>query len=278
MYTRKDIIEKNKDFIIDQYKKSELTQAEIAQIICVSPETLSRYTKNLGITKKRKSVWTVEKEDWLLHNYNLPYKKLKEHLHLDGETIRLKLLQLGIRRNRKSKPLKLNRDDAELMSDIANPYMTAPEIVEKYRDKYNFKDSAVHHFRKTMRIIALTPSINVSSSLERKVKKALETFDLPFDLEYKLGRYSFDFHLGFGILIEVQGFHHNSSEQIKIDARKKAYAESLGYVVVYIKECDIDEADKIIYDLLRDLGFPVGRLTVKNCVNAKAVSEMANGE
>lgn len=104
---------------------------------------------------------------------------MKEHLHLDGETIRLKLLQLGIRRNRKSKPLKLNRDDAELMSDIANPYMTAPEIVEKYRDKYNFKDSAVHHFRKTMRIIALTPSINVSSSLERKVKKALETFDLP---------------------------------------------------------------------------------------------------
>lgn len=52
----------------------------------------------------------------------------------------------------------------------------------------------------------------------------------------------------------------------------------MGYVVVYIKECDIDEADKIIYDLLRDLGFPVGRLTVKNCVNAKAVSEMANGE
>lgn len=89
---------------------------------------------------------------------------------------------------------------------------------------------------------------------------------------------NFDFHLGFGILIEVQGFYHNNSEQIKIDARKKAYAESLGYVVVYIKECDIDEADKIIYDLLRDLGFPVGRLTVKNCVNAKAVSEMANGE
>lgn len=74
---------------------------------------------------------------------------------------------------------------------------------------------------------------------------------------------NFDFHLGFGILIEVQGFYHNNSEQIKIDARKKAYAESLGYVVVYIKECDIDEADKIIYDLLRDLGFPVGRLTVK---------------
>ena len=90
MYTRKDIIEKNKDFIIDQYKKSELTQAEIAQIIGISPDTLSRYTKNLGITKKRKSVWTVEKEDWLLQNYNLPYKKLKEYLHLDGETIRLK--------------------------------------------------------------------------------------------------------------------------------------------------------------------------------------------
>lgn len=63
-----------------------------------------------------------------------------------------------------------------------------------------------------------------------------------------------------------------------IEKNKDFIAESLGYVVVYIKECDIDEADKIIYDLLRDLGFPVGRLTVKNCVNAEAVSEMANGE
>lgn len=262
-------LEENKDFIISEYKKGRMTQEEIAKALGVSPSTLNSYVKSINITKKRKSVWTIEKEDWLIENHNLPYSKLREHLHLDGETIRLKLLELGITRTSKNTFSKINKNDEELMGDIANPYMTAPEIVEKYKDKYGFSDSAIHHFRKSLRIIAQQAGIAVSSKLERRVAKALEGLGIVYEQELKLGRYSFDFHIGFKVLIEVQGYYHKKASISKRDKEKKLYAESLGYTVIYIEDGDIDEAESIIYNSLRSLGFPVRRLTENNLVNAE---------
>ena len=244
--------------IEELYKSPDISQVEIAEKFGVSPSTLSRIAKEHNIVKVRQSVWTTEKVSWLKENYDLPYTKLVEHLGFDNETIRLKINELGIKRNTNHKPYKLDITDQEFLSDLRNPRLTAPDIVEKYKDKYGIGESRIHQLRKQERIKLQVNTLERESSAEKFVREVLEDLDVAYVKEKRIGRYSIDFYLGFHICIEVQGtYWHKKLKRRISDNKKRKYLESLGYKVFYIKESELEQSRNIILELLQNLGFPI---------------------
>lgn len=249
-------LENHKQFIIEQYQNPQVTQVEIAKQLGVHPSTLNRYARSIGVQKATKSKWTPEKIEWLKENYNLPYKELESYLSLDGETIRIKLKQLNITRTTKYRPFKLDMNDKKFLSDLDNPRLSAPDIVEKYKDKYGIGESRIHQLRKEREIKLQINTLERVSSTEKEVMKILDDLDVVYQREKRVGKYSLDFYLGFKVCIEAQGgYWHNKPERKESDARKKAYLESQGYTIIYVWENAIDK-NHIVTELKR-LGFPI---------------------
>ena len=122
--------------------------------------------KSLGLEKVRKSVWSSEKIMWLKSNYNLTYKEMCEYLGFNEETIRLKINELGLHRTTRYRPFKLDMSDTEFLSDLDNPTLTAPDIVEKYKDKYGVSESRIWQLRKQRRIKLQVDTIHRVSTSE----------------------------------------------------------------------------------------------------------------
>lgn len=249
-------LENHKQFIIEQYNNPLVTQVQIAKQLNVHPSTLNRYARSIGITKVLKTKWTPENIEWLKENYNLPYSQLTSHLGLDSETIRMKLKQLNLTRTTKYRPFKLDMNDTEFLNDLDNPRLSAPDIVEKYKDKYGIGESRIHQLRKERGIKLQINTLARISSTEKEVMKILDDLDVVYQREKRIGKYSLDFYLGFKVCIEAHGeYWHSKPERKKADARKKEYLESLGYRIIYVWENAIDK-EHIITEL-KKLGFPI---------------------
>ena len=244
--------------ITELYSSPDITQKEIADLLGINPYTLNRVAKNLGLTKTPKSVWTSDKIAWLKENYNLTYKEMVEYLQFDDETIRLKINELGLKRTTVYRPFKLNMEDQEFLSDLDNPTLTAPDIVEKYRDKYGVGESRIHQLRKQRRIKLQVNTIDRSSTAETKVRGILEELDVAYIQEKKIGRYSIDFYLGFKMCLEVQGrYWHSQPHRVESDRRKKEFLESQGYRVIYVWDDELNLAKGIITKALQNQGLPI---------------------
>ena len=240
------------------YNSPDITQKEIADLLGVNHYTLNRIAKDLGLAKTRKSVWTSDKIAWLKENYNLTYKEMVEHLQFDNETIRLKINELGLKRTTVYRPFKLDMEDQEFLSDLDNPTLTAPDIVEKYKDKYGVGESRIHQLRKERKINLQVDSIHRSSTSELKVQSILEELDVAYIQEKKIGKYHIDFYLGFKLCLEVQGrYWHSQSRRVESDRRKKQFLESKGYKVIYVWDDELNLAKGIIIEALRNQGLPV---------------------
>lgn len=240
------------------YKSPYISQSELAKKFCVSPSTMSRIAKEHNFVKVRQSIWTLEKISWLKNNYDLPYTELSNYLGFDSETIRLKINELGIKRNTNHKPYKLDMTDQEFLSDLKNPRLTAPDIVEKYKYKYGIGESRIHQLRKQEGIKLQINTIERESSAEKFVRQVLDDLDVAYIKEKKIGRYSIDFYLGFHMCIEVQGTYWHGTLQRKLsDIKKRKYLESLNYKVFYIYESNLEQSRNIIEELLKNLGFPI---------------------
>ena len=84
--------------------------------------------------------------------------------------------------------------------------------------------------------------------------------------QFNVDKWRFDYNLGFKLLIEVQGtYWHSTTKKKEIDARKKQFAETLGYVVLQIKEEDITKNKDMVKSIIRknlqqqiiqEFGFP----------------------
>lgn len=247
------------EFIKASYNNSDLTQREIAEKLKINPYTLNRVAKSLGLKKVRKNVWTSSKISWLKENYNLTYSQMQAELgFLDKETIRLKINELGLKRTTRYKPFKVDMSDKEFLNDLKNPTLSAPDIVSKYKDKYGIGVSRIHQLRKKLRIKLQLDYIHHESTSEAKVREILESFDIAFVQEKRIGRYHIDFYLGFHVCLEVQGkYWHTKFSRVLRDIRKRKFLESKGYTVVYIWDDKIDKARGIIESTLRGMGLPI---------------------
>ena len=258
MYTKKDIIEMNWDYVVEQYSNPNVTQVEIAKAIGVNPSTLTRYAKSKGLFKTVKVKMTSENKEWLRENYQLPYKELREHTGCCDEVIRLALKDMGIDRNTPYRPFKIDMSDKEFLKDLEDPRLTAPDIVEKYKDKYGVGESRIHQLRKQLRIRLQVDSIHRESSAEKWVREILEELDVAYIQEKVIGRYHIDFYLGFKLCIEVQGHYwHNRPERKATDSRKRKFLSDKGYRVVYIWDNELDTAKTTIIKALQEQGLPV---------------------
>lgn len=205
-----------------------------------------------------KTKWTDEKLDWLKDNYNKTYKEMREYLGICDETIRVKINELGLKRTSRYRPFKLDMDDKEFLADLENPRLTAPDIVEKYKDKYRIGESRIHQLRKERDIKLQINTLNRESSGEKQVREILDNLDVAYIKEKRVGKYHLDFYLGFKGCIEVQGSYWHSKEDRKLrDIRKKKYLKENGYKVLYIWDNELDKAEEDILKFLKELGLPV---------------------
>lgn len=244
--------------IKDLYNNSDITQKEIAELLHINPYTLNKIAKTLGISKVRKDVWTSDKIAWLKENYNLSYKNMVDFLQFNKETIRLKINSLGLNRTTKHRPFKVNMADEEFLSDLDNPTLSAPDIVNKYKDKYGIGESTIHRLRKRRGIKLQLDWINRESSSEAKVREILDRLDLAYIREKPIGKYHIDFYLGFHLCLEVQGrYWHSKFSRILRDIRKRKFLESKGYTVLYVWDDKLDEAENIIKVALKGRGLPI---------------------
>lgn len=61
-----------------------------------------------------------------------------------------------------------------------------------------------------------------------------------YKYQEKIGKWWFDYSLGFHVLVEVQGTYWHAKDKVKDrDERKKSFAEEKGYTVIQVKEEDI---------------------------------------
>ena len=205
-----------------------------------------------------KQKFTPEKVEWLKVNYNKTYKEMREYLGICDETIRVKINELGLKRTSRYRPFKLDMDDKEFLADLENPRLTAPDIVEKYKDKYGIGESRIHQLRKERDIKLQINTLDRESSGEKQVREILDNLDVAYIKEKRVGKYHLDFYLGFKGCIEVQGSYWHSKEDRKLrDIRKKGYLKENGYRVLYIWDNELDKAEEDILKFLKELGLPV---------------------
>jgi very-short-patch-repair endonuclease len=76
---------------------------------------------------------------------------------------------------------------------------------------------------------------------ELLIKNTLEKLSIPFEIEYRVGRYSCDFAIiSKNLIIEVDGdYWHSSTKRKTLDKTKDAHLNSLGWTVIRLKESDI---------------------------------------
>lgn len=204
------------------------------------------------------SKWTDNKKAWLMKNYNKTYREMSEHLGISEETIRVTINGLGLKRTSRYRPFKIDSNDLEFQADLDNPRLSAPDIVEKYINKYGIGVSRIHQLRKQRGIKLQINTLARESSAEREVRELLDEMDLAYIQEKRIGKYSLDFYLGFHICIEVHGeYWHKQPRRVKSDKRKADYLSSNGYNVIYIWESDLPKARDIILSSLKNLGLPV---------------------
>lgn len=264
MNNKNELLESNRDYIVEQYNSPNITQAKIAKNIGVDPSTLTRFANSLGLVKTVKTKMTEEHKEWLKDNYHLTYSEMSNHVKCCPEVIRTTLISMGIVRKAPYRPFKLDMSDKEFLKDLDDPRLCAPDIVRKYKDKYGIGDSRIHQLRKQRGIKLQINTMGRESVLERRVREILEKLDIPFTKEKRFGKYSVDFYLGYKISLEVQGdYWHSIPERIKTDRRKKAYLESLGHTVLVIWEKDVSSAEEYLLTTLKKLGFPTQRCVDK---------------
>lgn len=265
----KNFTKEQEAYIREEYLKGEMTVAEIAKEVGVNPSTLSRKANRMGLRKTRKTKWKQSDIDWLKDNYNLNYKVLNKHLQMDNETIRLKILELGLERDSKYRPFKIDMTDAEFLSDLDNPRLSAPDIVQKYKDKYGIGESRIHQLRKESGLKLQINTLERTSSAEAKVMEILDELDIVYNKEKRVGRYSIDLYLGMKICIEVQGeYWHNKPDRKATDERKRKYLEKRGYRILYLWENQLENAKEDIVRYLKNLGLPIEQSMEKYLVNA----------
>ena len=231
---------------------------DIAGRFNVPYKTMRKHLNFAGVIGR--IMWTSEKIKWLKINYDKPYKEMSKCLGICEETIRLKINELGLIRTTRYRPYKIDTSDASFWEAIDNPRLTAPDIVEMFKDKYGFGESRVHQLRKERGIKLQINHLEHFSTAEKQVQKILDKADLAYFHSKRLGKFTVDFYLGNQCCIEVQGsYWHTKVERVERDNRKKDFLDSNNYKVLYVWEDEISE--KIILDFIKSLGLPVLRST-----------------
>lgn len=78
------------------------------------------------------------------------------------------------------------------------------------------------------------------STAEIRFEKIMDSIFLGYKYQEKIGKWWFDYSLGFHVLVEVQGTYWHAKDKVKDrDERKKSFAEEKGYTVIQVKEEDI---------------------------------------
>lgn len=251
-------------FLKENYGK--LSNKAIGLKLDRTAKAVSGKAHGLGLVKNPSCTnWTEEELDILKQNVSkLDYEEL--HKLLPNRTItaiynKVYELQLNSEEFRGYKKLK----SEHILFILENCHrMTDKELA--YR--FNVSESAIVAVRKKHKIHK-TPSLGMTSSVEKIVEEWLTNMQIPFLMHEKLDRFIPDFQIkGTKIIIEVQGdyYHCNpylypngpkNDQQLRYvvnDYYKKCFYLGNGYTLIELWEHDIlhnfDNVQKILKEKL----------------------------
>lgn len=140
----------------------------------------------------------------------------------------------------------------EFQDDFKNPHISNMAISEKYgASPCTVAKARKQKLGKHWKTVRSTQCER--SQAEIHFESILDELDFPIEPQRKIGKYWFDYNLGFHLLIEVQGVYwHSRPETKEKDERKRKFAESKGYTVLYVKEEDIDDNREKVKEFVKE--------------------------
>lgn len=269
------------NLLIELYQSNQLTVVDIAEKLGTSADSTTKRARTLGVWKNAKIPYTEEDLAYIKDRaQSMSIGQIANHIGLSHEFVRQKISEMGLtnlyfdkkkeqwelkRRNeeRRIEEFYKNRkrpgtapiDDDNFLWDLSNPHYTTFDLGEKY----DLSPSTVGIWRNKLlgKMRATPKQQNSMTELETKISRVLiESFDITYFFEHKIGKWNVDFYLGNKKIIEAQGVRWHASEKVKEkDERKFNELTDLGYSILYIHELDFeknqDEVEKQILGFLQ---------------------------
>lgn len=243
------------------------------------------FSKNYGVDNIQKSIeyykWLNE---YMIENYGkkriTDIKKIKEYYNTRTEeeknthnmniSIRNKEWQHNLCDDKKNEVIEKLRRYHDNLGDIEKQNLSKKisDGLNKYQNSLSTEEKSIVIEK---RLTASFKKRSLSSSLEIRFQKILNNFGIGYITQFKLNRYYYDVKINnSNIIIEINGdyWHANpnfyekndiismlggvkTAEYIQNkDSKKKEFANSLGYNVIYIQEEEMKKiTDKQLIDL-----------------------------
>ena len=265
----------------EMYNSPYCTIRDIAEYFGCSEGPVVQQAKLMGLEKKAThigrtntfGVFSEEDQKWIksymdsaVSHPNRPVSlfEMAKHLNAPMYSVALYLKKQPYIYQTAEKQLIIPEYD-EFQSDFKNPYISHIAMAEKYGvSSATIANARKREFGKDWRLKRDTWV--TKSSAEKDFEAILHEMNLAFLFQFNVDKWRFDYNLGFKLLIEVQGtYWHSTTKKKEIDARKKQFAETLGYVVLQIKEEDITKNKDMVKSIIRknlqqqiiqEFGFP----------------------
>jgi very-short-patch-repair endonuclease len=153
----------------------------------------------------------------------------------------------------------------EFQDDFKNPFISNRALALKYKmSEASFSKARRQIFGSGWKTKRNTWFYR--STAEIKFEEILSNLHFSFIPQQEINGWRYDYDLGFFLLVEVQGTYWHSTDSVRDnDEKKRLSAEKMGYEVVQIAECDLDNdpgsVQKYIFRKMQDkvkqyYGFP----------------------
>lgn len=237
----------------EMYASNQYSLTDIVNYFSLSESTIVKKAKELGIKKILKNFLSSDDIKFILDNIGkMSNFDIAAKLNVCDEIISQQINKHGLKQTFNGRRILLPKDNQKLLEDIGNPAFS-----DTYLSKtYNYGPSVIRRWRKGLygnRKRMIDTFLNKTSA-EMDFEEILDSLDIPYLYEQKIGKWKVDYNLGFHLLVEVQGVYWHNLDRVKEkDARKKANLENMGYKVIYIKEEDLSDFHKISNIILKSL-------------------------
>lgn len=237
----------------EMYSSDKYNLTDIVKSFELSEGAIVKKARELGIKKVLKKFLSDENIKFILDNVGkMSNFDIAAKLNVSDEVVSQQINKHGLKQTFNGKRTPLPNNNPKLLEDIGNPAYS-----DTYLSKtYNYGPSIIKRWRKELygnRKRMIDTFLNKTSA-EMDFEKILDTLDIPYLYEQKIGKWKVDYNLGFHLLVEVQGVYWHSLKKVKEkDARKKSDLENMGYKIIYVKEEDLANFDKIANIILKTL-------------------------
>lgn len=197
-------------------------------------EIIKEYNNGKSTTELSK-IWNTS--DHVISNI------LKSHIRTPGQT-------MAVIKGQTAKNIIKLYNDGLSTYEISDLIDINPETIRKFLKKKNLIRS-----RKEVRKLVSQKLSNENKIYQSKAQKFLETLlqqlNIPYQSEFAIGPWNYDFLIGDRTLLELQSYWHKLPQRTQRDKKKYTFAKENGYKLTYLWEHQLKNEtfvrDKLLY-------------------------------